>query len=112
MAEIFDLRRFQQEERAWSEYNFGGTFGSGYRPLLGAMEELGELAHAHLKAEQGIRTNEDHQAGKRDAIGDTIIYLCDYCTNQGLTLEEVIRDTWEIVRVRDWKKYPHDGMSY
>ena len=32
------------------------------------MEELGELSHAHLKALQGVRVNEDHDAKKLDAV--------------------------------------------
>jgi hypothetical protein len=50
----FDLRKFQQEQKDWSKRNFP-TQNTPYRPLLGVMEEVGELSHAHLKAEQGIR---------------------------------------------------------
>lgn len=103
---MFSLKKFQKEHREWSERNFGGKFGSGYRPLLGAMEELGELAHAHLKDEQKIRTHENHLLMKIDAIADVIIYLTDYCSNEGIDLEQALIDTWNEVKKRDWKKNP------
>jgi len=38
---------------------------------MGLVEEVGELAHAHLKNEQGIRgTPEEHVQAKVDAIGE------------------------------------------
>ena len=99
---MFDLKKFQEEQRIWSTKNFGETYGSGYRSILGAVEELGELAHAHLKSEQGIRTDEDHTLAKKDAVGDIVIYLADYCWREGLSLEDCISDAWEIVSKRDW----------
>jgi NTP pyrophosphatase (non-canonical NTP hydrolase) len=98
-----DLKIIEQEQRAWSEKNFGSKFGTGYRPLLGALEELGELAHAHLKQEQGIRIDQDHESAKKDAVGDCCIYLMDYCHGQGFTLEEAIEYAWREVKTRDWK---------
>ena len=78
------------------------------------MEELGELAHAHLKervpAERvmGIRgTAAEHQAHARDAVGDIIIYLADYCCARGWDLEEIVARTCEKVEHRDWKQHPH-----
>lgn len=44
--------------------------------LIGVIEEVGELAHAHLKAAQGIRgSEEEHIKNAKDAIGDITIYL-------------------------------------
>jgi NTP pyrophosphatase (non-canonical NTP hydrolase) len=107
----FDLKAFQAEQKAWSRRNFGEIVGTGYRALLGAGEEMGELFHAHLKAEQGIRTNEDHHAAKVDAVADVIIYLADYCTGQGIDLEDALRTTWEQVRQRDWTKNKETGTT-
>lgn len=129
----FDLRTFQLNHKEWSTKNFGGKFGSGYRPLLGAVEEYGELcetmddqtpinillgvckvgsrigklAHHHLKNEQGIRNQENHEAAKKDAIADILIYLTDYCNNEGFDLEALLSETWEKVRQRDWTKNPN-----
>jgi NTP pyrophosphatase (non-canonical NTP hydrolase) len=102
----FNLKEYQNRHDTWQKRNFGGKHGSGYRPLLGVMEEVGELAHAHLKAEQGIRNNEDHAANKIDAVADIIIYLSDYCTGQGIDLEQALKETWDKVLKRDWKVNP------
>jgi NTP pyrophosphatase (non-canonical NTP hydrolase) len=81
---MFDLEKFQGEVSEWTRRNFGDQ--PAYRPLLGAVEEIGELAHAHLKEEQKIRgTAEELQALAKDAVGDVIVYLADYCGRRGWT---------------------------
>ena len=104
-----NLKKFQQEQKKWSERNFPVTGNHNYRPLLGAIEELGELAHAHLKAEQGIRINQNHLEAKIDAIGDIVIYLSDYCNKEGLSLHDCIKETWDKVKQRDWNKNKVNG---
>lgn len=101
------LSSLQGEVQVWVKKNFGDE--PAHRALLGAFEELGELSHAHLKMEQGIRTTEDHVAAAKDAIGDTIIYLADYCNRRGFDLEEIVTQTWAEVVLRDWKKNPTSG---
>jgi NTP pyrophosphatase (non-canonical NTP hydrolase) len=100
-------RRFLEELQGlvgeWSRRNFGDQ--PSYRPLLGVGEEVGELDHAHLKGEQGIRHSpEEIQAMKVDAIGDIVIYLADYCEREGISLSAAVEKTWETVMQRDWKK--------
>lgn len=103
-----ELEIFQSEVGRWAERNFGAT--PSYRPLLGAVEEIGELAHAHLKKEQGIREGlERFEQDAADAIGDILVYLADYCARTGLSLQESVDKTWARVRQRDWKKYPGTG---
>ena len=107
------LRKLQEEQKVWVAHNFG-TDRPAYHPLLGAVEELGELAHAHLKGEQGIRTNEDHEAAAKDAVADVVIYLADYCTSRGFDFETLVQETWNLVKQRDWKKDPanaHVGLG-
>jgi len=65
------------------------------------MEEAGELAHAHLKEEQNIRREEDHVANARDAVGDVVIFLMDYCNLRGWSLEECVMDAWAQVGSRN-----------
>ena len=85
----------------WSRSNFGDQ--PSYLPLLGVAEETGELCHAHLKGEQGIRhTPTEVRALKIDAIGDIIIYLADYCEREGISLAEAVEKTWEVVEKRIW----------
>ena len=78
--------------------------------LQGVTEELGELAHAHLKADQGIRTDEDHEAGRVDAVGDLVIYLMNYCEVQGIQLHKCVLAAWESIKDRDWVAYPETGL--
>jgi len=103
-----NLRDLQKEVGEWSRQNFPNN--KSYHPLLGVVEEVGELSHAHLKSEQGIRgTKVEHITAKIDAIGDIIIYLCDYCERNGLVLDACIGATWEEVKKRNWKKNNKDG---
>lgn len=99
----------QAQHAIWSAYNFGPQ--PSIHSLLGIMEELGELTHAHLKAAQGIRgTPEEHRAAKADAIGDLVVFLTDYCTRENFDLDQIVTDVWSEVRRRDWKRYPVTGQ--
>jgi NTP pyrophosphatase (non-canonical NTP hydrolase) len=79
---------------------------------LGAAEEIGELCHALLKLEQGIRGNGDRAKALRDmadAVADTIIFLSSLCNTFGLDLQETVWGTWRQVRTRDWRRWPDTG---
>ncbi|MCL5265162.1 MAG: hypothetical protein M1343_08235 [Chloroflexi bacterium] len=123
------FRQLQQEQRAWIQYNFPGRHD--FQPLLGVVEELGELAeatddprlleltkklgklaHSHLKRVQGIRgTAEEHHAKAKDAIGDIVVFLSDYCSACGYDFQEIIETTWAEVKQRDWQKDKLRGGS-
>lgn len=110
----FDLERLayaldvlQGEVHQWRTRNFPDN---PTHPLLGMVEELGELTHAHLKLEQEIRGDKSiHCAEKIDAIGDLVIYLADYCSQNRIALGAAVVKTWEQVQKRDWKKDPKAG---
>lgn len=102
----FTLAQLQAEQRPWVLHNFGG--GRPWMPLLGAVEELGEAAHAFLKMEQGIRgSREEHMAKLADAIGDTVIFLSDLCSELGLDYQAIVERTWAEVKRRDWRANPN-----
>jgi NTP pyrophosphatase (non-canonical NTP hydrolase) len=102
--------RLQSEVREWSVRNFGDK--ATHQPLLGAMEELGELCHAHLKQEQGIRgTAAEHEAAARDAIGDIVVYLADYVGCRGWDFQAIMEEVWGQVRQRDWRRNSLDGSA-
>ena len=101
------LERLQKEGLDWVQHNFPG--GKPYQPLLGVAEEVGELCHAHLKYEQGIRNTT--KADKEDAIGDIIIYLADYCNRNGIDLTESLEAAWRTASKRDWIKFPKNGRT-
>jgi NTP pyrophosphatase (non-canonical NTP hydrolase) len=105
-----DLRNLQVRHRLWLEHNFPNQ--QEHDALLGLVEEVGELAHAHLKASQGIRgTSLKHRDDAIDAIGDIIIYLASYCNTNGYDLEQCLISAWDEVKNRDWVKYPKDGKT-
>lgn len=101
------LKRLQEEVKVWRGKNFGEQ--PSWISLLGAVEELGELAHAHVKEVQGIRMSEDHIENAKDAVGDIVIYLADYCGERGFDFEEVVKKTWEQVKKRNWKENREGG---
>lgn len=107
------LDELQAKVKDWADQNFGPSVAPYHRNLLGLMEELGELAHAHLKREQGIRgTAEEHDSKAKDAIGDMMIFLMNYCSDRDWSLGEITQTTWEeVVRKRDWKANPTDGVA-
>jgi NTP pyrophosphatase (non-canonical NTP hydrolase) len=104
------INRIQEEQFEWSKANFGPQ--DPMLPLLGVVEEVGELCHAVLKRKQGIRMNEDHLAMEKDAIGDIVIYLMDYCNRRGFNLLNLVSRAWDEVRQRDWSPYQREDGSW
>ena len=106
------LDELQDQQREWVKRNFPNR--TNYHSLLGIVEEVGELCHAHLKHEQGIRGFEDRHKFKayvEDAIGDIIVFLADYCTANGIGLQKCLEYTWESVKERDWIRDPITGEA-
>lgn len=111
LREASTVARVQREQRPWVAHNFGER--PGWMPVLGLAEEVGELAHAFLKREQGIRgTKEQHDADIRDAAADLVIFLCDVASAEGFDLDQVISETWDMVRKRDFKADPAGGGNH
>jgi len=109
VGQIADL---QEEHRLWVEHNFPDQ--EQHQPLLGIIEEVGELSHAHLKHEQGIRSSKDRVSAnvkKMDALGDIFIYMMSYCNTNGFNLEDCITQAWGEVQNRDWQKDKLTGGS-
>lgn len=103
-----NFKTLQSEVGEWSDRNFPGK--EAVDPLLGAVEEIGELSHAFLKAKQGIRgTAEEHRLAERDAVADTVVYLADFCHQRGHDFQELMEETWGKVKQRDWTKNKLDG---
>lgn len=107
--ELVSLDDLQLLTESWRSRNFPGQASDASRQLAGCMEELGELAHAWLKQDQGIRSDEDLQDKEVDAIGDLLIYLCGYCSSRGLNLRIAAHQAWKEVSERDWIKWPETG---
>jgi hypothetical protein len=72
----------QEEVAVWKMKNFPES--PPKHQFWGLIEELGELVHAHLKKEQGIRGSaEKHVTDGKDAIADGFIFLMNVCTSYG-----------------------------
>lgn len=103
----YDLTFNQLQDRAvsYSKRNFGDHYGTGYRNLIGVMEELGELAHAQLKGEQNIKHTQEHiLLMKKDAVGDILIFLANYCDSQGLVMADCVILALKEIEKRDFVK--------
>lgn len=104
MEDLYDI---QKQVSVWHTHNFGPTIQ--HHCIYGMMEELGELAHAVLKEEQGIRSVNKYAV--EDAIGDLAIYTMDLCNHLGLNYFNIIYKTWQQVKQRNWKKFPINGVD-
>lgn len=95
----------------WRQKNFPDADAA--QQFLGMVEELGELAHARLKHEQGIRDLgeiDEFEQAEQDALGDLLIYTLGYCSYRGLNLAHLVDDVAREVMKRDWIKYPENGF--
>jgi NTP pyrophosphatase (non-canonical NTP hydrolase) len=118
---MLTFKQLQEEVSLWANKNFGdrlrkmGELGEdeprpAWHPLLGLGEELGELDHAYLKMQQKIRgSSKKHIDEAKDAVGDILIYLADFCALMGFDMQEIIEETWNQVQKRDWEKNPEAG---
>lgn len=103
------LSELQRERDLWVARNFPGD--ELVNSILGAMEELGELAHAFLKHKQGIREVSDGNVKDliEDAVADCVIFLAGVATHTGFDYGEAVQRTWDKVKQRDWVNNPETG---
>lgn len=90
-----DWNRLITERDEWVAHNFPDPkIPNPQESILGVIEEVGELAHAHLKELQHIRgTSEELQAEAKDAIGDATVYLWGVCSYLNYVPEYLEADT-------------------
>lgn len=80
----------------------------------GASEEIGELWHAILKHQQGIRGMDDETAyleAVGDAIADASIFLVQLATSHGLDYNELLHGTAHEVMKRKAKSLAVKGSD-
>ncbi|MBW3545454.1 MAG: hypothetical protein KY428_07645 [Bacteroidetes bacterium] len=109
------FKQLQTENREWVMRNFGVSRPNAtefWKPVLGVMEELGELSHALLKRSQGIRGSyEEHTEKAKDAIADATVFLADVCSALGFDYQEIVETAWNEVKQRDWTKNKNNGTT-
>lgn len=104
------ISELQDEHLEWAQYNFDPNSRKPIMMVLGIVEEMGELAHAILKGEQGIRgTQEKFDIIAKDAIGDMFVFMMGFCNARGWSLENIVLETWGRVRQRNWRLSKEDG---
>jgi NTP pyrophosphatase (non-canonical NTP hydrolase) len=86
----FTLTQLQEEHAPWVLKNFGQH--PAWHPLLGMIEELGELAEAmNLMLHEPNSDNcEKHKCNIKDGLGDVIIFMSDFCNISGINLNDTI----------------------
>lgn len=90
---LYDLYYLSKSTDGWHTSNF-----------MGLSIETGRLAHAHIKQFQGIRLNEGHEEKAKTAISRILFYLNDIAAAYNTTLADCIKETWAVVKKRDWQK--------
>lgn len=106
------IAELQAEHLEWQKYNFPNQ--TTEQAFLGMIEEMGELAHAQLKFQQGIRgyfTDGEpdmilYRNDLEDGIADLFIFALGWCNGMGIDLESAIEHTWDKVKARDWQANP------
>lgn len=112
MISISQLSYLQGKAELWRENSFPEEHRTAVLQALGVAEESGELAHAILKMEQGIRgTRKEHLEAAADAVGDIVIYLTGVCSALGINIGTAVSEAWEQVEKRDWSKNKKDGLT-
>lgn len=111
------LRRIQNEVGEWAAAQFGAnvskwtgqTLGS-LLPLLGMLEEVGELCHVtgYRHSGRGFTTEEEYQAAIKDGLADLFVFACDYAEREGIKLDEGLQEVWEKVKLRRQSKWLED----
>jgi NTP pyrophosphatase (non-canonical NTP hydrolase) len=104
------INEIQRDIWHWKCKNFPNS--NADEQFLGIVEEVGEAAHAILKQKQRIRgTWDQHEEDLRDAIGDIMIFLFNFCSENEWYLSDIIQETWDVVKKRDWEKHKGDGVN-
>jgi hypothetical protein len=88
---------YQARRNKWVAHNFpnDNPKDEALASLMGIIEEVGELAHAHLKQRQNIRGNPaKHVADAKDAVGDATVYLWGVTAATKATFDKYF---WECV---------------
>lgn len=99
MTTTFTLKQLQEEQGPWVLHNFGDR--PAWQPLLGLVEELGELSEAveQYKAAGALSPsvrdllNLDplhYKHAIEDALADTVIFMSDFCNSMEIDMETMV----------------------
>lgn len=112
------MKTFQQIQREigeWARQQFKANLGqdteaahygqclSEICSLYGVVSELGELAAVDVRAMQGrnkIATESGRKEAREDALGDLLVFLCDYAYRRDIDLHAALDKVWAKVCLR------------
>lgn len=97
------LRKLQKEVREWSNKNFPDK--KPHQPLIGIMEEIGELSHVRLKYEQELYQLPYYYQETKDGVADLFIFLLDYCNQVGIDFDDALKEGWEYIQTRNYETF-------
>ena len=98
-------KELQDRIGIWRRKNFPNA--DVQSQFLGVVEEVGELSHAMLKYQQGIRGYDyDKFADEaQDAIADIQIYLANFCDMLGWDMAKITEAVFDgVVSQREWEE--------
>lgn len=116
------LAEIQKEIGEWAKEQFGSNLSrddssplwnhplGSLAPLLGMVEEIGELCHAVVYRHQGRGYDnvQEHREAKEDAVADLMVFACDYANREGMDLTAILNKVWDKVSKRRRDKWAAD----
>lgn len=79
--------------------------------LLDMAIAVGKINHAYLKIAQGIRVDEGHLDAINQGIADILGSVIWICGEVGVDFQHKLEEVWDKVKMRDWKKFPKNGLT-
>lgn len=116
-ADALDIELTQAEVNEWAERNFdlpdlSQSDQKALIALTGVAEEAGEVVRAIRKMCQGIRGTREEWIEEIEKEGaDVVIQLMSGFNALNLDLNSAVSKRWASVSMRDWKKFPKNGLT-
>lgn len=102
---VWDVNEVGARCLAWREKNFGSV--SMHKHLGSLTEEIGEVARAINKAEEGIRS--DTRGNLADELGDALMCVAALAAAAGVDLNEVLDRRITRMERLDFRADPENG---
>lgn len=109
------LSDLQKEVYQWWLKELADKPGGAINNFYGLVEEVGELARTIICANQGRKGYDDPakcHRDRKDAVSDVLIFLMNYCSGEGIDLQEAVNETWDKVvskrTLANWEEHAHD----
>lgn len=116
------LQEIQKEIGEWAQQQFAmntakseshheGSVLHEIPSFYGMISELGELAALDVREMQGrskLKTADERQEARADALADCMVFMCDYAHRMGIDLNTVLDKTWQKVSQRRQKTWEED----